>query len=187
MMSRRLWACGLALLLLFVLHAPPAVAGTTHVYLVRGAGNVSVGLDALAQQLNRMGIAATVAAAGESHAVAAAAIRNYGNGEVRSVILIGHSLGGISVLSMADELNRAGVPVSLMITLDTSRRPVPPNVRRAVNFYFHGAQLAPAPGFHGELENVGVGGIPGMSHMAVQSMPLMHQKMINLVSAANGG
>jgi hypothetical protein len=185
-MLRHFWACGLALLFLSLLHAPSAVAGTTHVYLVRGAHNVSVGLDALAQRLNRMGITATVAGAAESLAVAATAIRDYKDGDVRSVILIGHSLGGIAVLTMADELNRAGVPVALMITLDTSRRPVAPNVRRAVNFYFRGAQLAAGPGFHGELENVGVGAIPGMSHMAVQSMPSMHQKMINLVSAANG-
>jgi pimeloyl-ACP methyl ester carboxylesterase len=186
MMSRRLWPCGLAMLLLLFAHAS-AAAGTTKAYLLRGIFNVSVGLDDLALRLNRMGIATTVAGHGESGAVAAEAIRDYRSGKVRTVILIGHSLGGSAVLSMADELNKASVPIALLIALDAgSSGPVAPNVRRAVNFYVGGAQLAPAPGFRGSLQNINVGNIPGMTHMALQSMPLMHQKMISLVSAARG-
>jgi len=188
MMSRRLWPCGLVLLLLFFAHASAVAAGATKVYLLRGIFNVSVGLDDLALRLNRMGIATTVAGHGESGSVADEAIRDYKSGKVRTVILIGHSLGGGAVLAMADELNRAGVPVALMITLDSgSSGPVAPNVRRAVNFYVGGARLAPGPGFRGSLQNIDVSRIPGISHMALQSMPLMHQKMIGLVSAARGG
>ena len=188
MTSRRLLPCSLALLLLLSVHAPAAAAGATHAYLLRGIFNVSVGLDTLAQRLNRMGIATTVAGHGESGSVAAEAIRDYKSGKVRTVILIGHSLGGGAVLSMADELNSAGVPVALLIALDSgSSGPVAPNVRRAVNFYVGGARLAPSAGFRGSLQNIDVSRTPGMSHMALQSMPLMHQRMIGLVSAARGG
>jgi hypothetical protein len=175
---------------LLLVHGPAAAAGATHVYLLRGIFNVSVGLDALAAQLNRRGIATTVAGHGESGAVAAEAIRDYRSGKVRTIILIGHSLGGGAVFSVADALDAAHIPVALVISLESgSSGPVPPNVRREVNFYIAGSgvPVAAAAGFRGSLQNVDVSRIPGMSHMAIQSMPSMQQRMIGLVSAARGG
>ncbi|HEY4820031.1 MAG TPA: hypothetical protein VIH62_04270 [Xanthobacteraceae bacterium] len=110
----------LALLLcLFFAHGPAAAAhrGGTHAYLVRGIFNVSVGLDALAGKLARMGVATSVYGHGEAGAVASEAIRDYKSGRVRSIILIGHSLGGGAVLSIAEQLKYAGVPVTLLISL----------------------------------------------------------------------
>ncbi len=195
MPSRRLWPRGLVLL--FMLFAPgtlfapsaAAAAGRTHVYLMRGIFNVSVGLDALAGELKRLGVDCSVYGHGESGAVASEAIRDYKSGKVRTVILIGHSLGGGAVLSVADSLGSAGVPVALLIALESSSSgPVAANVRRAVNFYIagSGAQLTAGPGFRGSLQNIDVGRIPGMDHMTVQSMPLMHRRMIGLVGAAKG-
>ena len=201
MTFRRLRPSGLALLLaLFVPFAqrPAAgarathasLAGTTHVYLVRGIFDVSVGLDALAVELRRFGVASSVYSHTQSGAVAADAIRDYRSGSARRIVLIGHSMGGGAVLSVADELNDAGVPVTLLIALDpTAPGPVTANVRRAVDFYIagSGATLEAAPGFRGRLQNIDVGSIPGMDHMAVQSMPVMHARMIGLVESARGG
>lgn len=189
MTLRRLWLC-LVVLLIVDAPGPASAAGRTHVYLMRGIFNVSVGLDALAAKLARQGLATSVYGHTDAEQVAAQAIRDYRSGRARSIILIGHSLGGGAVLSVADALNTAGVPVALLIALDsTSSGPVPPNVRRAVGFYIpaSGAQLAPRPGFRGSLRNIDVGRIPGMDHMAVQSMPLMHSRVIGLVGAARGG
>jgi pimeloyl-ACP methyl ester carboxylesterase len=201
MTFHRLRPSGLVLLLaLFVLFAqrPAAaagathvsLAGATHVYLVRGIFDVSVGLDALAVELRRFGMASSVYSHTQSGAVAADAISDYTSGRVRRIVLIGHSMGGGAVLSVADELNDAGVPVSLLIALDpTAPGPVTANVRRAVDFYIagSGATLAAAPDFRGRLQNIDVGRIPGMDHMAVQSMPVMHSRMIGLVESARGG
>lgn len=193
MTLNRLRPSGLVwLLMLFVLFAqrPAAAAGGTHVYLMRGIFDVSVGLDALAMELRRAGVAASVYSPTQSDAVAEDAIRDYRSGRARRIVLIGHSLGGGAVLSAADLLNDAGVPVTLLIALDpTSSGPVTPNVRKAVNFFIagSGAILAAAPGFHGRLQNIDVGRIPGMDHMAVQSMPVMHSRMIGLVESARGG
>lgn len=201
MTFHRLRPSGLALLLalsLLFAQRPAAaagathvsLAGATHVYLVRGIFDVSVGLDALALELRRLGVASSVYSHTQSGAVAADAISDYRSGRARRIVLIGHSMGGGAVLSVADELNDAGVPVSLLIALDpTAPGPVTANVRRAVDFYIagSGAVLAAAPGFHGRLENIDVGGIPGMDHMAVQSMPVMHGRMIGLVESARGG
>ena len=192
MPSRRLSSCCLVLLLCWFAHGPAAAAphGRTHAYLVRGIFNVSVGLDALAGKLARMGIAASVYGHGEAGAVASEVIRDYRSGRVRSVILIGHSLGGGAVLDIAEQLRNAGVPVALLISLESSSSgPVASNVRRAVNFYISGSgvPVRPAAGFHGSLRNIDVGRIRGLDHMTIQSMPAMHSRMMGYVSGARAG
>lgn len=55
-----------------------------------------------------------------------------------SVIIYGQSLGGRAALRLARKLNEWGVPVPLLITIDSFGRDsyeVPPNVRRAANYY----------------------------------------------------
>jgi pimeloyl-ACP methyl ester carboxylesterase len=187
MTLRCLWPLWLVISLVLLAQGPAGAASHTHVYLLRGISNVSVGLDALAAKLGRLGVETSVSAHDQSVAVASEAIRAYKSGKINTIVLIGHSLGGAGVLSMADTLNEAGVPVALLIALDpTSSGPVAANVHRAVNFYIEGAQLTAGPGFRGSLQNINFGNIPGMDHMTVQSMSTMHQKMINLVVAARG-
>jgi hypothetical protein len=189
---RRLSSCFLVVLLCWLAHGPASAAGRggTHVYLLRGIFNVSVGLDALAGKLARMGIAASVYGHGEAGSVAAEAISDYKRGRVRSIILIGHSLGGGAVLSVAEQLKNAGVPVALLISLESgSSGPVASNVRRAVNFYISGSgvPITPGPGFRGSLQNIDVRSIAGMDHMTIQSMPSMQSRMIAYVAGARGG
>ena len=189
MLGLRLVSCGLALAFCVFAHGNAAAAGRTHVYLLRGIFNVSVGLDALAQKLGRLGVAASVHGHGDGSSVASEAIADYRGGRVRSIILIGHSLGAGAVVDVAHRLNEAGVPVSLLIALDpVSSASVPPNVRRAVDYYVGGSgvPLASEPGFHGQLQNVDVGREPGMDHMAVQETEKMHARMIGNVRAAMG-
>ena len=117
----RLSSCCLALLL-GLLATDAAQAGSrTHVYLMRGIFNVSVGLDALAGKFTRMGIAASVYGHADEGSVAAEAIRDYKSGRVQTVILIGHSLGAGAVVAVAHKLNEAHVPVALLIALDPVR------------------------------------------------------------------
>src|SRR5881398_3628824 len=81
-----------------------------HVYLLRGLMGMSLGLDELSEKLKQRGINATVHELGEASALAADAARNYNSGREREIILIGHSFGGAAILTMAEELGRAGVP-----------------------------------------------------------------------------
>ena len=175
MQSREVWLWLLALLCLCVIAPDPAAARSrTHVYLLRGIFNVSVGLDALAAKLARRGTAASVYGHTDAAAVANAAIRDYRSG-TRSIVLIGHSLGAGAAVDVAQRLQQAGLPVTLLISLDpVGNASVPRNVHRAVNFYVSGSQLAGAT-------NVNVSGIPGMDHMAVQSMETMHQRILGYV------
>jgi hypothetical protein len=61
--------------------------------------------------------------------------------ERASIIIYGHSWGASQVVTLARDLGRLGIPVSLTIQLDSVHKPghedalIPANVRNAVNFY----------------------------------------------------
>jgi len=183
----RLWSCCLVVWLCLLWHEPASAASSTHVYLVRGVFNVSVGLDELAAKFIKRGVPATVYGPMSPGSVASDAIADYRSGKIRNIVLIGHSLGGGTVFSVAESLKDEKIPVALMIVLDASGGPAPANVRRVINYYVGGGTVTAGPGFHGSLQNIDMSKIPGMGHMAIQSMSSMHQKMIGNVSAAGGG
>jgi pimeloyl-ACP methyl ester carboxylesterase len=183
----RLWSCCLIVCLCLIGHDPAAAASSTHVYLVRGVFNVSVGLDELAAKLNKRGVPATVYGPMSAGSVASDAISGYKSGKVRNIVLIGHSLGGGTVFSVAESLKDAKIPVALMIVLDAAGGPAPASVRRVVNYYVGGGTVTAGPGFRGSVQNIDVSKTPGMDHMAIQSTNSMHQKMIGNISAAGGG
>jgi pimeloyl-ACP methyl ester carboxylesterase len=178
----------LALSLAAVANGAASAAGT-HAYLMRGIFNVSIGLDALAGKLSRRGISASVYGNDDDAAVAAEAIQAYRSGQVRSIVLIGHSLGAAAVVSVARQLNTAGVPVALLVSLDpVSSGSVPPNVRRAVNYYISGSgvPVGADTGFRGNLQNQDLSGVPAMDHMAIQATDAMHNRIIGLVTGTAG-
>jgi pimeloyl-ACP methyl ester carboxylesterase len=57
------------------------------------------------------------------------------------IILYGHSWGGATMVELARELDKRGIPVLLTVQVDSVRRfgvddsVIPPNVARAANFY----------------------------------------------------
>lgn len=72
------------------------------------------------------------------------------------ILLFGHSWGASAVVAMSRKLERAGIPVTLTVQIDSVAKPfqndwlIPPNVLQAVNFYqthglIHGRrQIVPA-------------------------------------------
>jgi hypothetical protein len=184
----RIACCCLALCLAVFANGAAAAAGT-HAYLMRGIFNVSVCLDALAGKLARRGIAASVYGNDDVAAVAAEATQAYRSGQARSIVLIGHSLGAGAVVSVARQLGAAGVPVALLVSLDpVSSGAVPPNVRRAVNYYISGSgvPVGADAGFRGNLQNLDLSGVPAMDHMAIQATDSMHSRIIGLVAGSAG-
>jgi pimeloyl-ACP methyl ester carboxylesterase len=51
------------------------------------------------------------------HTVAQQAIEQYKSGRLRTIMIVGHSLGGSAASWMAAELGQAGVPVQLVVML----------------------------------------------------------------------
>lgn len=108
--------------------------GGAHLYVLLGLGNMSPGLSEFGSKIGRRGIPTTVSNYGGWQALAQDAIAQYKRGRLRSIMIVGHSLGGSAAMAMAAELGQAGVPVALVATLDAVGEPeVSANVRRSVN------------------------------------------------------
>ena len=142
--------------------APPAPNG--HVYIFRGIGGrvASLDLDELGEKVNRTGVTASVLNFTEWRTPAEEAVKRYERDpRPAPIVLIGHSAGGDAALSFAYRLKEAGIPVSLVVTFDPTRRAgeVPSNVERYVNIYqstnfFGGGDVKAAADFRGHFATV---------------------------------
>jgi pimeloyl-ACP methyl ester carboxylesterase len=114
-------------------HAGSKSRGGPHLYVLLGLNNNSPGLSEFGHRMERRGIPTTVANHGEWPALAPAAIQEYKSGRLRSIVIVGHSLGGGAAVEMAAALGRADVPVQLVVMLDpVGGSQVSSNVRRSV-------------------------------------------------------
>jgi hypothetical protein len=91
--------------------------------------------------------------------MATEAIQDCKSGRVSSIVLVGHSLAASAAVSMAEQLQQAGLHVALMVTFDpVVRTTVPDNVHLLRNFYISnglGTAVRRGEHFHGLLQNVG--------------------------------
>jgi hypothetical protein len=164
--------------------------GGARVYLLRGfLGVFSTGMDDLNDKLNRSGIRASVHSHTEFSTLVGQVVRARGQGIRQNVVIIGHSLGANDSLSMAAELGRHKIPVSLIITFDpTASLPVPGNVSRVVNFYSAangwGAPLVRSASFRGSLSNVDLSNDPSMGHTEIDKSPRLHNRSIAYIRGA---
>jgi pimeloyl-ACP methyl ester carboxylesterase len=162
---------------------------TAHVYLLRGFMNVfSPGIDTLADKLQRRSIYATVHNHMESSTLAEQAIENCKSGRERSIILIGHSLGAVAAVTMAERLDQARVKVGLVVALDPSQRTtVHGNVSRLVNYYLSdgfGVPVERGADFRGSLQNNDLKGQADLGHVSLTTSEAIQQKIISSVVAA---
>jgi hypothetical protein len=197
---RLLSAGALALLLLLPLGTvsvraaptpPPqaSAASTTHVYLLRGVLNIfSLGLDDIATRLQAQGIPVTVSNFVSWSVLADEAAAGYRSGQIKTVILVGHSSGATALPDMINKLGQLGVPVKLAIGLDSvfKTKLVGGNAERYINFYIAsgaGEPVARNDGFHGKLENVDVQSVPGVGHITIEKNRIMQQKVIGEIDS----
>ena len=138
-----------------------------NVYLLRGfIGVFSEGVDDLGRHINRSGVRAHVYQDDQWPALARTIAREYREApDAEPLVLIGHSYGADDVIRIARELEKANVPVDLLVTLDpVTPPPVPKNVRHALNIYqsngardalpfLRGVAVKPGAGFAGRLDN----------------------------------
>jgi pimeloyl-ACP methyl ester carboxylesterase len=166
----------------------PAKAPPATVVLLRGGvgGIFSHGLDAIGAQLAANGVAATVTGYGSRGAVERRIARESRGGG--PVILIGHSFGADAATAIAADLDRTGVAVDLLVSLAaTAPRPVPPNVRRALNFYFSsggwGRPLVAGKGFRGRLDNRDYSHRAGVGHFNIEKQKAVQDAVVAAVLA----
>ena len=164
-----------------------------HVYLMRGlAGEVfSLGLHSLAQKLNERGIPATV------HSLPAAitlpgeiAQRYRSDPSSAPIVLLGHSSGGDAIISIAEKLRAANVPVALAFGFDPTPLAgrVPDNVELFVNLFqktnpIGGGEVRAAQGFKGRLINVDLREHTEIIHITLDKSEAIHRVVIDQVAA----
>jgi pimeloyl-ACP methyl ester carboxylesterase len=190
--SWRLTAIGvLAIAMSLFFGATPGMAQSrAHVYLLRGLMNIfSLGMDTLAEELNRRGVYATVHSYSEWETLADRAAANYRAGKEGPIILIGHSLGADAVMEMAAYLGKKGIPVALVVPFDgTQSFAASENVARVLNLTQREyAYMRRGPGFHGSLSNVDVSSDPNIDHITIDKSPRLHARVISEVLAIVGG
>ena len=147
MSSWRVVATGLALVVCLCLawpdysysqsptHIDSKPRGGSHLYVLLGLGNNSPGLSEFADSMKKRGVPTTVRNHSDWPELAQEAIQQYKSGRLRTIKIVGHSLGGRAAIAMAAELGRSGIPVQLVVTLDpTGGSEVSSNVRRSINF-----------------------------------------------------
>jgi LysM repeat protein len=156
-----------------------------HVYLIRGLfGEVfSRGLDQLAENINNRGVRASVHGLLEVNSLTEEIIRKYKDDPSSApVILIGHSSGGDAIISMAQRMKNADVPVGLAFGFDPTpvAGPVPDNVEVFINLFqktnpIGGGEVRAGPGFRGRLINVDLREHNEIIHITLDKSSKLHE------------
>jgi hypothetical protein len=157
------------------------------VHLLRGLADIfSLGMDKLADKLNRQGYSASVNSNRHWHSVVRQASNKYAHGQKEIVVLVGHSLGADATLQVANALDRLNIPVELIVTFDaTHPHQAPKNVLHFVNFYQNngvGKRIAPGPGFHGELTNLDLTADTGLRHVTIDKSDRLHAHVMQKIA-----
>src|SRR6476646_9987768 len=160
-----------------------------HVYLLRGLLNIfSLGMDNLAEKIQRHGIHATVHNHTEWQTLADNAAAAYHAGKEGPIIIVGHSLGADAVMQMSAYLGQKGVPVALAVPFDargsyaTSR-----NVRRLLNLTHAGyGYMSRGAGFHGSLSNVDVSSDANIDHLNIDKAARLHTRVVAAILEVAG-
>jgi thioesterase superfamily protein len=168
---------------------PGMAAPRAHVYLLRGLMNIfSLGMDTLADELNRRGVYATVDNHADWESLANSAAANYKAGKEGPIIIIGHSLGADAAMEMANYLGARGVPVALVVPFDgTQSLSAGPGVARVLNLTQRDyAYMRRGPGFSGSLVNVDLSSDPNIDHLNIDKSPRLHARVIGEVLGVVG-
>jgi hypothetical protein len=159
------------------------------VYLLRGLTNVlSPGIDQLNEELQRRNVDVTIANHAFSDSLALDAIEGCKGGRISSIVLVGHSLGASAAVSMAAQLQKAGLHVALIVTIDpVVKVVVPNNVHLLKNFYLSsgvGTTVEPGGHFRGTLQNVDMGKTE-YGHVSLTTAPAIQNQAMRDILAAN--
>jgi hypothetical protein len=112
----------------------------------------------------------------------------YAHKKHRPIILVGHSLGANEQIKVARNLNRDGIPVALLITVDAvSQTIVPPNVKEVLNVYkpgyvpmFSGLKLRAVDPQKTHIDNINAATIKGIgvNHFTIDKEKVVQEMMM---------
>ena len=164
-----------------------AAAARGDVYILRGGfGVFSTGLSKLQTQLKDNGVDASIVSYQSWRRVAQKIVEHRQQHGRTPVVIIGHSLGANNTILIANELKKKGVEVDLIVSYaSTAPMTVPSNVRNVANFYFKsggwGGVFKGGSGFAGNLDNIDLSTLPGMTHFNVDDSPQLRDMVVRNV------
>ena len=166
--------------------AAAKITTDTRVYLLRGLLNIfSLGMDALSDKLNAMGITSEVFNHDSWPQVASRIIDDHKAGRQGAVVLIGHSLGADVLFNLTERLERDNIPVRLVVPFDpTSSYEVTKNVDHLLNFYQlngFGRRVGAPKGYKGELVNMDLSGDQSFGHGSIDKSERLHTLVIEKI------
>ncbi|MFI4962938.1 MAG: hypothetical protein ACHP6H_03675 [Legionellales bacterium] len=125
------------------------------------------------------------------HVTASIKKNYYAHNPHRPIILMGHSLGANEQIKVARNLNKEGIPVDLLVTIDAvSQTIVPPNVKEALNMYksgyvpmFSGLKLRAVNPNVTHIENVDVTQLKGVhvNHFTIDKDEVVQAMILDKV------
>jgi hypothetical protein len=169
--------------------ASGAIKPRGRAYLFRGfAGMVfSRGTDELAEKIEQAGFTATVNEAVMCPKIGKEAIADYRR-DPAMIILIGHSVGGACVVSLAEVLQAEDIPVALAVSTEPARitHDVPTNVERFINIFqsnsiLGGVEAVPAPGFQGHYASFDLVEHKKISHVNMEKTGSIQDQVLNKI------
>jgi hypothetical protein len=163
-------------------------------YLLRGLiGDIySLGMDELAEKIEQRGIKASAHGVSAVVYLANRIIRDYraDPAGMTPIILVGHSTGADAILSIAERLKAADVPVAMAIGFDPTRiaSRVPSNVDLFINLYqgtniIGGGAVRPAADFRGRLVNVDLRERREIIHVTLDKNDAIHELIVRKIGA----
>ncbi len=157
------------------------------IVLVRGGFNIfSEGLDSIAGELARRGIAARLYRHRQGSQIVSSILENQRRYGQHPIILIGHSWGANRILNVARILNKHGLKVRYMVTIAaTDPIPASRNIQKLTNYYFKyngwGEPVEAVAGFPGSLTNIDMSTTAEVHHFNVDEYPQLQSQIINNV------
>ncbi len=170
-------------------------ASTAQVYMFRGGfGDLfSSGINDMAVELRGKGVPAHALSWTNENAVLSKIERAYARNRRGPIILVGHSLGAGASVRIARSLTADGIPVDLVIVMDSLGAPrVPKGVRRFISYKASGDQNNPgdfkgASGFSGRIVNVDIRNLPNLEdagHWSMVQRDALQQRIMREILAA---
>jgi hypothetical protein len=148
----------------------------------------SLGMDDLAQKIERAGISASVYNHSDWREVSDEIVAKYKAGNHGPIILIGHSLGADMVMLMGEYLGEKGVPVALVVPFDGTRSlNASGNIAHVMNITQRDyAYMRRGYGFRGELANVDVSSDESIGHISIDKSGRLHALVLNKIMSVVG-
>ncbi len=161
------------------------------VYVFRGALGpfFSRGMDKLTDRLQGDGIEARVYEFTICRLIAETAVREYREAPA-PVVLIGHSMGGLCALTIAEMLEDEQIPVSLVVTIDPAHASpkVPLNVERYINIFLSnsvlgGGDVVAEQGYRGHYASFDLKEHKEVTHINIDKLTFIHEQLAAMIRA----